>query len=179
MSSADFLASVVSPNVEALIREPDNYRAAINAILSFEPLVGLYYLERKTRDATLGSDSEFRGELARQNEALRLIRDLAASLKHGELTTQAKRTVRLAADIKPDKTQWNDDAVWNDNGVFCDNAIVIEYSTEEVNLSTRLHGLNRIEAYSVAREARDFMNAKILGEARKSNLLSEIVGIFS
>jgi hypothetical protein len=84
-----FLAEVVHPNVVDALSNPGNVRAATNAILALDALVGIAFWYLKDRDhssvRSMKRDEKLRDVLAAESENYRTLRDAAFSLKHGRL----------------------------------------------------------------------------------------------
>jgi hypothetical protein len=89
-----FLDEVVQPNMQMALQEPGDTRCVVNAVLTIDALVGILFVELKRRDAPavaeFSKDYQYRDSLAAKDTSFQVLRDLAASYKHGELT-QGKR----------------------------------------------------------------------------------------
>jgi hypothetical protein len=96
-----FLAEVAHPNMVAALTDPDDMRAIVNAILSLDTLAGVLHATGVAagdhRMSGLATDDTFRDMLAGVSDSYRVLRDAAASLKHGELKHRKARLVRRAA----------------------------------------------------------------------------------
>jgi hypothetical protein len=95
-----FLAEVAQPNTAAAINGPGDMRAVVNAILALDALAGLIHAHGKAAGrpdmAAHESDDDYREDLAKASLSYRVLRDAAASLKHGELShPRKKRLARL------------------------------------------------------------------------------------
>jgi hypothetical protein len=95
MSPLTFLNVVVQPNVQLALQEPGNMRCAVNAVLTIDALAGMLYVDFKRRNdqvvVGLKTDDKYRDNLAEKDESFRILRDLAAAYKHGELTHQKEQ----------------------------------------------------------------------------------------
>lgn len=101
MTPAAFLDEVAHPNMVAALTDPDDMRAIVNAILSLDTLAGILHATGAEvgdhRMAGLATDDAFRDMLAGVSDSYRVLRDAAASLKHGALKHKKARLVRRAA----------------------------------------------------------------------------------
>ncbi|SDO51354.1 hypothetical protein SAMN05216360_12513 [Methylobacterium phyllostachyos] len=101
MTPAAFLDEVAHPNMVAALTDPDDMRAIVNAILSLDTLAGILHAAGADagdhRMAGLATDDVFRDMLAGVSDSYRVLRDAAASLKHGALKHKKARLVRRAA----------------------------------------------------------------------------------
>lgn len=97
-----FLDEVVQPNMQAALEEPSHLRLAVNAVLTIDSLAGVIFAAmRETghdRVAGLKTDDAFRDQLAGECHEFRVLRDLAAAYKHGELTNPKPKQPRLLRD---------------------------------------------------------------------------------
>ncbi|MBR0733488.1 hypothetical protein JQ595_32555 [Bradyrhizobium japonicum] len=100
MTPADIFNNVAAPNVAAQGGDVGDIRLAVNAILSLDALMGVIHADRYRRGLETGDDIVFRNKLAAQHFEIRLVRDAAFALKHGELRPAA-RLVQRAEQIKP------------------------------------------------------------------------------
>lgn len=118
-----FLAAVAQPNTAAAIDSPDDMRAVVNAILTLDALVGMIHAHEDAAGrpdiASCKEDDDYREVLAQISPSYCVLRDAAASLKHGELRhPRKKRLARLLR--RPDALG----AVPNTIGLFqCDDEI--------------------------------------------------------
>ena len=105
MTPADFLREVVTPNVDAG-RRLATLRVVFNAVLTLDALAGIIHAHGKsagvpemTRHA---KDEGYKNALAYEDDAFKLVRDLAAATKHGELTRNARvRLVTKPSAVRP------------------------------------------------------------------------------
>ncbi|MCJ2093112.1 hypothetical protein MKK67_11475 [Methylobacterium sp. J-072] len=101
MTPEAFLAEVAHPNMVAALTDPDDMRAIVNAILSLDTLAGILHATGVEagdhRMSGLATDDTFRDMLAGVSDSYRVLRDAAASLKHGALKHKKARLVRRAA----------------------------------------------------------------------------------
>jgi hypothetical protein len=92
-----FLDSVVKPNADALFNSYPDMRLAVNATLTLDAFFGILHADLRSRnDATTSHfkrDYEYRDDLADRFPHYRILRDTAASLKHGALTGKKPRLV--------------------------------------------------------------------------------------
>lgn len=95
MTPAVFLAEVVHLNMVAAFDSADDMRAIVNAILTLDALVGLIHAHGKAAGRSemtaCKDDDVYREDLAKVSPSYRVLRDAAASLKHGELTRPRNR----------------------------------------------------------------------------------------
>jgi len=97
MKPQQFLTDVVEPNAIDAMKNPQSVRAAANAILTMDALMGicfwhLHAIGDPTATKHKNNDSAFKDELASCN-AVRVLRDAAFSLKHGKLTGPKPRVM--------------------------------------------------------------------------------------
>jgi hypothetical protein len=99
----DFLTSIVQPNMQLALENPDDERHGINAILTIDALVGQLYEAMLTSNhpdvAGVKRDDEFRDKLAQRSDEYRLLRDLAAAYKHGQLRGAKPRLAHRGGQI--------------------------------------------------------------------------------
>jgi hypothetical protein len=95
-SSQEFYDVVVVPNVAAQHADTGSYRHAVNAIASLDDYIGIWALELLRNGKTTLKEESFRDYLAGRSEPYRILRDMAYSLKHGELTRSKGRLVKDA-----------------------------------------------------------------------------------
>ena len=98
MTPAEFMAEVAQPNMEVSLKNPDDLRAAVNAVFTLDAVPGhLHAVGVAAGDAAMTkhkTDDKYRDELAGISPAYRVLRDTAAALKHGTLTNAKARLVR-------------------------------------------------------------------------------------
>lgn len=99
-----FLDEVVQPNMEMAMRAPGDLRLIVNAVLTVDALAGVLYsamtqIRHPAVDGLKGDD-EYRDRLADGCHEFRVLRDLAAAYKHGELTNPKRKQPRLVRDPK-------------------------------------------------------------------------------
>ncbi len=95
-SAQTFYDVVVVPNVDAQHQDTSSYRHAFNAIASLDDYVGIWALELLRSRKTSSKEEAFRDFVASRCEEYRILRDMAYSLKHGELTGGKARLVKEA-----------------------------------------------------------------------------------
>ena len=97
MTPETFIAEVAQPNMGAALTDPGDIRAIVNAILALDALAGIIHAHGKAAGrpeiAAHEGDDDYREELSKISLSYRVLRDSAASLKHGELLH--RRTKRL------------------------------------------------------------------------------------
>jgi hypothetical protein len=95
MSPAEFLATVVQPNMQTALEQPNDLRAIVNAVLTVDALPGFIHAAGVVADdpAMMAhkADDDFRAALATISPSYRVLRDMAAALKHGDLDRKRKR----------------------------------------------------------------------------------------
>ena len=104
MTPREFLEEVAQPNMEHALRQPDDIRALVNAVLALDALAGLLHAHGRAADvpamAKHEQDDRYRDDLAAVSRSYRVLRDLAASLKHGELKQKKARLVRRGEAVR-------------------------------------------------------------------------------
>ncbi|MFD9897482.1 hypothetical protein [Mesorhizobium sp. NPDC059025] len=91
MTPRQFLETVCKPNVKALAAAHDDFRLAVNAILSLDAVVGVLHARLKKAGARVeDEDRDFRNVAATAIPKYELLRDAAFSLKHGTLKGRAR-----------------------------------------------------------------------------------------
>jgi len=89
-----FLAEVAQPNMQTALEEPDDLRAIVNAILTLDAFAGIIHSTGVSAgDPAMvahGSDDLYRDTLAGVSRSFRVLRDAAASIKHGALDPKRK-----------------------------------------------------------------------------------------
>jgi hypothetical protein len=97
MTPETFLAEVAQPNTQMALEDPDDLRATVNAILTLDALVGMFHAHGKAAGrpeiVEHASDDGYREALAHVSPSYRVLRDAAASLKHGELTHPRRKAL--------------------------------------------------------------------------------------
>ncbi|MGM4917479.1 hypothetical protein [Tardiphaga sp. 813_E8_N1_3] len=103
MKSEDFLKEVVAPNILTIIHHIDDYRAAVNSILTLDAYFGIRFVELKSAShpfvAGFDRDDAYRDELSKRSGAYRVLRDAAAALKHGELEGRKARLLKSSDSV--------------------------------------------------------------------------------
>ena len=98
---------VVTPNFESAVSEPDDERHMANAVLTLDACIGLIHrdlIESGHRDVP-SRDDKYRDQLAETNSDYRLLRDLAAAYKHGELTGGKARLIQSTEQMSTIQNQ--------------------------------------------------------------------------
>ncbi|WP_237482709.1 hypothetical protein [Lichenibacterium dinghuense] len=89
MTPTEFHEEVAQPNMEHSLHHPDDVRALVNAVLTLDALAGLIHAHGRAAGvpamAKHEADDRYRDDLAAVSRSYRVLRDLAASLKHGAL----------------------------------------------------------------------------------------------
>ena len=104
MRARDFLEVVVQPNMQLALEEPQDWRHAVNAVLTIDALIGVIFAECQASEALKlpePTDDRYRDRLAQECASYRIVRDLAASIKHGELTRGKARLVKRPSQVMP------------------------------------------------------------------------------
>lgn len=123
-SAQSFFTRVVEPNVLDVRKNPEDLRAIVNAVLTIDAFFGIMAKERFFSNDGDYNDSDYndvkyKDELATKHEPWQLLRDLAFSLKHGQLTKKHPRLVRLVRSpdaVVEKEGRWDDADVWDDEG---------------------------------------------------------------
>ena len=126
MTPRQFFDEVAEPNACSAIAARGDLRHAINAVMTLDALFGI--LHAALHDAGIVSrrrDDDWKEELAGQSDDYRLLRDLAYTLKHGQLNLGNKpRIVRCPDQLftMPGAFQADafDPAVFNTGEVWID-----------------------------------------------------------
>lgn len=104
MTPAEFHDEVAQPNMEHALRHPDNLRALVNAVLSLDALAGIVHAHGRAAGvlamAKHEADDRYRDDLAAVSRSYRVLRDLAAALKHGALESKKARIVRSGEAVR-------------------------------------------------------------------------------
>lgn len=94
MTPETFLAEVAHPNMLATFEDSDDVRTIVNAILSLDALVGMIHTQGVAAGqpgiAEYVEDRDYREALAEASPSYRMLRDAAATLKHGALSAPKK-----------------------------------------------------------------------------------------
>jgi hypothetical protein len=99
-ASRHFLTDVVKPNVDEFLKAFWHERSAVNAIVTFDCLLGALFVELKAAGQINDADDTiFRDRLASTDGNIQLVRDAAFALKHGELKHNKPRLVRRSDQI--------------------------------------------------------------------------------
>lgn len=123
MTPQQFLTEIVEPNVAECRRRPTDLRAACNAVMTVDALLGLVWAASNPGQR---GDDAYKETVAQSSACFRVVRDLAYALKHGELTGTLPRLVRTPAGLSVDDWRWNDDHVWDDSEIMSDQVIVVQ-----------------------------------------------------
>lgn len=104
MTPAEFHDEVAQPNMQYALEHPGDVRALVNAVLTLDALAGLIHAHRLAAGdldmARHRRDDDDRNELAAVSRSYRVMRDTAASFKHGELTGTKARLVRNGGAVR-------------------------------------------------------------------------------
>src|SRR5215470_18062378 len=102
----EFFRVIVGPNLEKFYADEGDLRLAVNSILTLDALVGVLHQEncRKSgaglKDKAREEDEEFRNALAAKSDAYRIVRDIAAAVKHGILTRPKPQQPRMVLEVR-------------------------------------------------------------------------------
>lgn len=111
MKPSDFFRQVTDPNIREALLNFDDYRLAVNAILTIDATYGVLfdYLQKVDHPLLMQitarnnrrsiDDSDFKEHFAQQDQQFAVLRDAAYATKHGRLTGSKARLVTAAADI--------------------------------------------------------------------------------
>ena len=98
MTPIEFRDEVAQPNMEHALRHPGDVRALVNAVLTLDALAGLIHAHGHAAETPAmrkhDRDDNYRNDLAAVSRSYRVLRDLAASFKHGVLKGTKPRLVR-------------------------------------------------------------------------------------
>jgi hypothetical protein len=86
MAPRGFFDAVAAVNAELAVRNPDDLRHAINAIMALDAFFGILHASLHGAAGVPGNDSVWKEQLASSCESYKLLRDAAYTLKHGQLT---------------------------------------------------------------------------------------------
>lgn len=130
MSPETFLAEVAQPNMHTALEEPDDLRAIVNAILTLDALAGIIHSSGAAgSNPTMAAhkiDDLYRDALAGVSRSFQVLRDAAASIKHGELDPTRKK-VRLVRGSKALRTVPNGFGLFQCGDRIGSDVIVIEF----------------------------------------------------
>lgn len=96
MTPRNFFDEVAEPNAFSAMAARGDMRKAINAAMTLDAFFGVLHAElHRAGSVTLRRDDDWKEELADQSDDYRLLRDVAYTLKHGQLNLGKKpRIVR-------------------------------------------------------------------------------------
>ena len=110
MNPREFFESVTRPNLKQAIENDDDYRLAVNAILSVDANYGILFEYLKDiGHSMLGEilnrprelkDNHFKEHIAAQSRDFRIVRDAAFATKHGRLSGPVMRLISSADRVK-------------------------------------------------------------------------------
>jgi hypothetical protein len=121
MTPAEFLTEIAHPNMVEALNAPDDLRAIVNAILTLDALAGLIHSHGLANQVP---------EVARyeRDDGYRVLRDAAASMKHGRLSDPRKRgSARLIRDPASLQAKANGFGLFRAGDEIGGDVIVIEY----------------------------------------------------
>ncbi len=129
MTPDTFLVEVAQPNMQRALEEPGNPAAIVNAILTLDALAGIIHAQVSAAGQTSivpYEDDRYRDELTRVSPSFQVLRDTAASIKHGELSPKRKK-VRLVRGADAVKAIRNQCGLLQAGDSIGGNVIVIEF----------------------------------------------------
>lgn len=130
MNPETFLAEVAQPNMQTALEEPDDLRAIVNAILTLDAFAGIIHSTGVSASnpamVAHGSDDLYRDALAGVSRSFRVLRDAAASIKHGALDPKRKK-VRLVRGSKALRAVPNGMGLFQCGDRLGSDVIVIEF----------------------------------------------------
>jgi hypothetical protein len=92
-------------------------RLAINAFLTADAFFGILHAELRSKNeaavADLAKDDEYRDDLAGRSRNYRILRDVAFSIKHGELKRKKPLQPRLVKNVRQNSD--SDSRFWHIN----------------------------------------------------------------
>lgn len=175
MTPHQFLSDIVKPNFAELHDSPNDLRLAINAVLSVDAYVGAYFLSPNNNLNGCKTDGKLRDQLSQKSQAFQITIDLAASLKHGELTRKDQsRSVSHCRMISSNDLVWDDAEKWFDAALWLDTVILIEYNAAELKAASSNKGIEFVRAYDVLSETVDFLSAELIQQNRKSRAVDKL-----
>jgi hypothetical protein len=112
MTPRQHLDLVVQPNMNAMLGDLDDIRLAFNAIAAVDALAAQIYWwavhNHPSLVAGLVDDTEYRQQLAGQNNDFRLLFETAKAIKHGRLTRGKPPSVRAVDQIVAKSPGWGE-----------------------------------------------------------------------
>jgi len=124
LTAQSFFDIVVIPNQATLIGNPGDLRHAVNVIASLDDFVGILAHELLKAGKITLKEEKFRDFLASQSSPYRLLRDMAYSLKHGELTGSKSPLVSKPGNLAKEEAAF--DAIAFGRSFQTENVIFIE-----------------------------------------------------
>ena len=113
MKPAEFFEAVTRLNLRQAIECDDDYRLAVNAILSVDAVYGVLFEHLKEINHPVlcevickeqeMKDYHFKEYVATLSSEFRIVRDAAYATKHGRLSGKAARVVGSAQDVRENK----------------------------------------------------------------------------
>jgi hypothetical protein len=141
MTPREFLEHVVKPNIADLRANPGSSRHAHNAVLTSDALAGhIYFWLHRQLSVLPGfkdDDIGYRNDLASRHLAYRILRDLAAALKHVALMRRGKegrlipRIVRTSGQMAARPSVF-DPAVFDPDVFDASYLVVVHTDDDEV-----------------------------------------------
>ncbi len=128
MTPIEFHDEVAQPNMQLALENPGDTRAMVNAVMTLDALAGLIHARgiaagdrAMTKHRT---DDKYRDELAGISRSFQVMRDTAASFKHGELTGTKARLVRDGGCVR---SVHNQCGLFQTGDMLGGNVVVIEF----------------------------------------------------
>ncbi|MGV1859985.1 hypothetical protein [Rhizobium rhizogenes] len=113
MNPQEFFESVTRPNLKLAIENDEDYRLAVNAILSIDAAYGVLFEHLKDighpvlseiPDSRRGlQDNHFKEYIATRSHDFRIVRDAAFATKHGRLSGPVTRLISSADSVRTNK----------------------------------------------------------------------------
>ncbi|OCJ33453.1 hypothetical protein [Agrobacterium tumefaciens] len=158
MKPSDFFRQVTDPNIRQALLNFDDYRLAVNAIMTIDATYGVLFdylqlaehpfLKQITARNSKRSidDSDFKEHFAQQDQQFAVLRDAAYATKHGRLTGSKARLVIEATDVAKGDVGCGDMICGHDaiggHAIFIQtgdrNLVRAEFLIEDVSKSTQV-----------------------------------------
>lgn len=130
MTPETFLYEVAQPNMAAALTDPDDIRAVVNAVLTLDALAGIIHATGVAAGdpamCSYATDDLYRNALADISRSFQVLRDTAASIKHGALDPKRKK-VRLVRRSQALKTVTNGFGLFQFGDRLGSDVIVIKF----------------------------------------------------
>lgn len=136
MGPREFREQIVIPNIEELRADYGDLRRAFNAVAALDALAAQVYVwcVANAPNAVVGirDDSLYRERLAQQDEAFRLLRDIAKAQKHVHLTRGTPQVTK-ASQVEPQRLGY-DQARYDEGRYDSPSQVVVTTDAGEVRV---------------------------------------------